>query len=382
MKVAISVHGRYHAFQLARGLHEVNCLSQVATTYPRFIARRFLPLDIKIRSAGWLEIWRRAQPRIPFIPTCDPGLHQAFGRFAARTLPSQADILVGWSSATLEAIPVARTRGTKVIIERGSTHILHQREVLEKAYGRLGLGPPPMNEEIIARELQEYEQADAIAVPARIAAQSFIKRGISSDRLIVNPYGIDLSQVGEMPDRKEGNGPVRILFVGQVGVRKGVESLLRAFTKVEGDTELHLVGPIEETFRPVLDRLITDHVIVHGPLSGSRLESVYARADIFCLPSVEEGMGLVLLEAMARGLPIVTTDVVGGADLISSSGAEGFVVPDGGTEALGQALSSLADDKDLRFKMGISARRRIEEAFTLNHYRDRAMNAYRKLLSS
>ena len=95
MKVAVAVHGRFHGFDLARGLHERGCLSQVATTYPVFAARRFLPRPIRLRTAPWLEAWRRLHGRLPFVPAPDPGVAEAFGRFAAATLPGDADLLVG-----------------------------------------------------------------------------------------------------------------------------------------------------------------------------------------------------------------------------------------------------------------------------------------------
>ena len=95
LKVSIAVHGRYHAFDLARGLYEQGHLAQLATTYPRFALRRFLPPGVHIRSAARFEIWRRLASRFSFVPRADPGVSIGFGRFAARTLPEDADLLVG-----------------------------------------------------------------------------------------------------------------------------------------------------------------------------------------------------------------------------------------------------------------------------------------------
>ena len=187
LKVSIAVHGRYHAFDLARGLYEQRCLAQLATTYPRFAARRFLPPGLRIRSAARLEIWRRLASRFPFVPRADPGVSIAFGKFAARTLPKDANLLVGWSSAIKEAIKPAQALGMKVCVERGSTHILHQERVLRDASARSGLAPPRTPAEIIDRELWEYDNADAIAVPTHYAASTFIADGIPAEKLIVNP---------------------------------------------------------------------------------------------------------------------------------------------------------------------------------------------------
>lgn len=378
MKVAIAVHGRFHAFDLARGLHRRGALSQVATTYPAFVARRWLPAPIRLRTAPWLEAWRRLYGRAPFLPAPDSGVAVAFGRFAARTLPEDADVLVGWSSATLEAIPVARSRGMRVVIERGSTHIQHQTEILAAEYACLGLGRVPTSPVLIERELREYEEADAIAVPSRLAARTFVDRGIPAAKIIVNPLGVDRGPfVGS--SAKARSGRPRILFVGEVGVRKGIVYLLDAFASLGAIAELHLVGPVEPGFETVLARYPQASVVLRGPLFGKLLERAYADADIFCLPSVEEGFGMVLGEAMVAGLPVVATNVTGASELIES-GREGILVPPADVPALRDALRALIDDSQRRAQMGAAARARLKQGFSWDDYAERALTAYRAVL--
>lgn len=378
LRVSIAVHGRYHAFDLARGLHEQGCLAQVATTYPGFVARRFLPPGLRIRSAARLEIWRRLASRFPFVPRSDPAVSIAFGKFAARTLPKDANLLIGWSSAIKEAIEPAQARGMRVCVERGSTHILHQDRVLRTASARTGLGPPDTPTEIIDRELWEYDNADAIAVPTRYAASTFIAEGVPAEKLIVNPYGVDPDAFE--PPSAPTDGPRRILFAGSVGVRKGVPDLLQAFDKMPAGTELHLAGPLE----PGMPELIAGHhrpgLIVHGPLAFARLRELYRLSNVFCLPSIEEGFAQVLLQAMASGLPVVTTDVAGGAELVTI-GENGLIVPVGNPDALAAALSDLVADTGRTWEMGRNARHRIETDFRWSHYVDRAVAAYEKLVS-
>lgn len=381
LKVAIAVHGRYHAFDLARGLFERGHLAQLATTYPGFAARRFLPPGVKLKSAARFEAWRRLASRIPFVPAADPGISIGFGRFAARTLPDDANLLVGWSSALREAIAPARARGMKICVERGSTHILHQVQVLKDAAARTGLPAPGTPSEIIERELWEYENADAIAVPTRYTASTFIAEGIDAGKLIVNPYGVD-QDAFEQPTAPPA-GPCRILFAGSVGTRKGVPDLLRAFDRMSPGAELHLAGPVD----PGLSDLLATHVarhgqsrlIVHGALPFARLRELYRSSTLFCLPSIEEGFGMVLLQAMASGLPVVTTDVTGGTELVCD-GENGIIVSAGDPEALAAALSDLTADPDRAWEMGRKARRHIEASFRWSHYIDRAVGAYEQLV--
>ncbi len=381
LKVSIAVHGRYHAFNLAGGLHEKGCLAQLATTYPGFAARRFLPPGVRIRSAARFEIWRRLASRFSFVPRADPGVSIGFGRFAARTLPEDANLLVGWSSAIREAIEPAQARGMKVGVERGSTHILHQDRVLREALARSGLAPPGTPAEIIDRELWEYDNADAIVVPTRFAASTFIAEGIAAEKLIVNPYGVDPDAFDppSEPPSESPVGPCRILFAGSVGVRKGVPDLLQAFDKMTPGTELHLAGPLEPGMAELIAGYHRPGLIVHGPLAFANLRELYRSSNVFCLPSIEEGFAQVLLQAMAPGLPIVTTDVAGGAELVSA-GENGLIVPVGDPDALAVALSDLASDPQRTWDMGRNARGRIETAFRWSHYVDRAVSAYEKLV--
>jgi len=379
LKVSIAVHGRYHAFDLARGLFEKGHLAQLATTYPGFVARRFLPPGVKLKSAARFEIWRRLASRFSFLPRPDPGVSIGFGKFAARTLPDDAQLLVGWSSAIREAIAPAHARGMKVCVERGSTHILHQARVLRDAAARSIVSPPGTPAEIIDRELWEYDNADAIAVPTRFAASTFIAEGIAAEKLIVNPYGVDPEAFEPRSAPSPAPAPCRIPFAGSVGVRKGVPDLLQAFDKMAPGTELHLAGPIEPGMSDLIARHDRPGLIVHGPLAFSRLKELYRSSTVFCLPSIEEGFAQVLLQAMASGLPVVTTDVAGGAELVLA-GENGLIVPVDDPDALADALSGLAADPDRTWEMGRAARRRIETSFRWSHYVDRAVEAYEKLV--
>ena len=134
----------------------------------------------------------------------------------------------------LEAIPVAQGRGAKVVIERGSTHILTQQRILSEAFAEWGLSFRMTQGEIIERECREYDLADRIVVPTRIAADSFIREGVSADKLIINPYGVSLEAFRPPSEPRPVRDRPVILCVGRVGVRKGLPALLQAFAPLCG----------------------------------------------------------------------------------------------------------------------------------------------------
>ena len=374
MKVSVSVHGRFHAFELAAGLHKRNTLSGLMTTYPGFAVRRLTGTDMPVHAAWWLEAKRRLMSG-SFDPVA---LAKAFGRFAAKNLPVGSNLLVGWSSATLEVIEPAQSRDIKVIIERGSSHIAHQTDVLTRAYADRGLVFSETPPAIVEREEAEYEAADSIAVPSTFAKRTFIERGISENKLIVNPYGVDL--VRFKPSKREpGTGPVKILSVGRVGIRKGIVDLITAFQPLAGKAELHLVGPVEPVMRKLLNAMPMEGVQLRGPFAADELPAIYQDADIFCLPSLEEGFPLVLLQAMASGLAVVATPETGAEDIITE-GTEGHIVNAGDSRGLGNALAALVEDAGLRPQMGLAARARVENGWGWENYVERAMVGYQTLL--
>jgi len=376
MKVCVSVHGRFHAFELARGLHQRGALSRLLTTYPGFVARGLIGADLPVRSAWWLEARRRMSRG---------GLDQVklardFACFAAARLPRDADLLVGWSGATLEAIEPAHALGMKVVIERGSTHIEHQTEVLRRAYAEHEFEFDETPAAIIERELAEYEAADAIAVPSTFCAETFVARGVDRSKLLINPYGVDLTQFASQGARTYEKAKPRVLFVGRVGIRKGAIALSRSFATFPEDVEYHFVGPVDSASSWLLNLANYEDMHFRGPVPAAELPNEYAAADIFCLPSLEEGLPLVLLQAMASGLPVVVTPECGAADILTD-GVEGFIVPSGDHKALSEAIRQLVAVPARRAEMGAAARARVEAGWSWDDYAERAVANYRKLLA-
>jgi len=260
------------------------------------------------------------------------------------------------------------------IVERGSAHIEWQRAILQSEAERTGLPTEIPDPRTVERELAEYETADYIAVPSRFVAGTFAQQGIKPDRLIINPYGVDLGRFAAQARGKNNQG-LRVIHVGQVSVRKGVHYLVPAVEKVNGAT-LTLVGAVQPGMESLVRRSCTRIV---GPVPGAELPSFYAAADVFCLMSIEEGLALVILQAMSMGLPVIATPNTGAEEVITD-GKEGFIVEAGDSETVTLRLQWLADHEDQRIEMGRRARAKVAGGFSWADYGARARVAYQSIL--
>jgi rhamnosyl/mannosyltransferase len=168
-------------------------------------------------------------------------------------------------------------------------------------------------------------------------------------------------------------GPVKILFVGQLRHYKGVDDLLRAVSQLHGDVQLLIAGdgPMRVEWEALRrDLNLAERAAFLGRVPDGDLPTLYQAADIFVLPanSRAESFGTVLLEAMASGLPCVTTEISSGNSYVVQNGATGLVVPPRSPGALAEALGRLVEDSEMRTRLGAAGRERV-----LKHFTDEAM---------
>jgi rhamnosyl/mannosyltransferase len=182
---------------------------------------------------------------------------------------------------------------------------------------------------------------------------------------------------------KKEKKPLSVLFVGRLVYYKGCEFLLRAFAQTR-DADLTIIGQgtLEKKLKKLATRLgLTDKVKFLPPLSAVRLGRVYADCDIFVLPSVEkaEAFGLVQIEAMAYGKPVINTNLPSGVPHVSLAGISGLTVPPKDVPALARALQKLIDDEKLRHKLGQGAYRLTRAKYTMQQMLARVMAVYQEL---
>jgi len=263
-------------------------------------------------------------------------------------------------------------------LERGSSHIEYQQDILVEEYGKYGLKPELPHPRIVEKELSEYVMADYISVPSIFAKESFLAKGFPERKILHVPYGVDLTQFKS--EEKEDN-VFRIIHCGAVSLRKGCHYLLQAFSELNlPNAELWFVGTVKDEIRSFVKQYADERIKFFGSQPQSRLNWFYSQADIFALLSLEEGLAMVQAQAMACGLPIICTTNTGGEDLLET-GDSGFVIPIRDLDILKEKITFFYDNPTTCKEMGIAAQNKVHDAFSWDDYGEKIIDEYRRVLS-
>ncbi len=352
--------GRFHHFHLARQLDQRGWLEAIHTGYPRFKLRDESGiLPNKIRSFPWLQT-----PFMALQGRISPLLERELSWWARETLDrrvvrrlGRANVLVALSGCGLRSGREMQMRGGQFVCDRGSSHIRFQDALIREEYRRWGLEFEGVDPRVIAKEEAEYELANRITVPSEFVRRSFLAHGVPEAKLAKIPYGARLDRFHpvDAPDPQK----FTVLFVGQVTLRKGFLYLLDAFAKVKHPhKELLVIGAVAPELRPLLKKHSLEHVTFLGRVPNTELPGHYSRAHVFAFPSIEDGFGMVMGEAMACGCPVVATKNSGAEDLFTD-GVDGYIVEVGSANAILNRLEILVQDPVLRLRLAESSLRKV-----------------------
>lgn len=221
------------------------------------------------------------------------------------------------------------------------------------------------------RDRIKYQIADLIIAPSEFVKKAVVSLGADPARVAVVPYGIDQSWLETKPEPVRG----RVLFVGNVSLLKGNHYLAEAsrlLARRGVDCEVRVVGPANR--RILGDPLFRGPNYV-GQVPRAEVRREFQAADVFVLPTLCEGFALVHLEALACGLPVITTRNCGS---VVRDGIDGIIVEIRSAEAIANAVQRIVSDRNLRNAMSRNARERAA-SFTLKQYEERLVAALAKL---
>ncbi len=309
------------------------------------------------------------------VPRADPFLSRQvvrdFDRWSVRQLgnPNVVSALSGFATSALER---SAALGIATCCDRGSWHILEQRKVLDAESARTGAPREYFDPYMVDRELREYELVDRIVVPSEPARLSFLRRGVDPSKVVKVPYGVDVRAFTPPSARRH---PGAIVSVATVGLTKGQRYLVEAFRSLHSSSaSLTLVGPMDPGWDVRLD-LARGDVRLTGAVPRARVVEELQHASIFVLASLQEGLALVISQAMACGLPVIATEATGVRELVDD-GVEGFVVPAGDAQAIAESLAVLLDHPERAVEMGRAGRARVESLGGWDEYGSRLLQVF------
>jgi glycosyltransferase involved in cell wall biosynthesis len=374
MKVTQICIGRFHHFHTARELEKRGLLEAIYTGYPRFQLKdeHGIPPE-KIKTFPWFQTPYMAKAKLPFrLPERIVGdwailAHETLDRHVSRQVKTPG-VIFALSGSGLHSGRKMQKIGGKFICDRGSTHIRFQNEILHEEYQRWGIAWKGIDPRSIDKEEAEYEIADRITVPSEFVRRSFVAKGVPPERLVKVPYGARLSRFG--PGAPPSTNSFVVLFVGNVSLQKGFLDLLEAFQRFKHPhKELRVIGAMSADVATLLRSRRLEKVSFLGNVSNVELPQHYREASVFVLPSIQDGFGMVMGEALACGCPVIASSNTGAEDLFTD-GEEGFIVSARSVESLTDRLQLLADDATLRNQMGVNAVKRVAEIGGWNQYGD------------
>jgi glycosyltransferase involved in cell wall biosynthesis len=306
---------------------------------------------------------------------------EAFGRRVVKDLDANASTLAfslqpsafppiffGYDTGFLEPAKWIKERGGKTIVcqmdpSRYEIDLVKAEEKRWPSWARRSVEVP---ESYFRRREEEWVVADLVMVNSEWTKAALIRQGVAADKIIIVPLAYEVPPVESQKSKVESSPrpssfvprhPLRVLFLGQVILRKGIQYLSEAAKLLEKEPiHFDVVGSIG-----ISDSVVASapsNMTFHGPVSRDRTEEFYRSADLFVLPTLSDGFALTQLEAMAHGLPVITTPNCGE---VVTDGIDGLIVPASDSNALAEAFQLILQDPVKLEAMSEATRAKLEQ---------------------
>jgi glycosyltransferase involved in cell wall biosynthesis len=392
MKIVISSGGKFHSFDLVKSLiksYEVTFFS----SYPEYYLKKFInnKNNFTYHAIILKEILQRVFLKILrnffFKFSIDHYVNRIYEFLVIKKIKKIKNIkvFIGWSGFSYNTFKNLEYFTIKVL-ERGSTHIIHQNRIIKDLYSSLGLKNTPISLKIIEKELKEYNLADYIITSSTFSKKTFINNNISENKIFHIPYGCDINHFYPKKNSfKKKNKNFKILFVGEVSFRKGAHILLKSYRelfKKNKNIQLSIVGNVNNIFKNYINlnkhQFEFENVNFVKSQNYFDLPNFYNQSDIFVLPSFEEGLAIVNLQALSCNTPIISTPNSGCEDLIENN-KHGIVIEPNNIDNLTRELQKCIDNPKilLNFIENINMKRNF---YSIDRYSNEINNFYKGIV--
>jgi glycosyltransferase involved in cell wall biosynthesis len=393
IKKAVTCHsGNRDSYELSLALCENNLLDKLITDFyapdytRKFIDKRF---NSNLSSNQVISLWSNfilnKLLRTPYILT-----DKRLSIFAAnRALKNNSNLFLS-SYTAYEAFSLIKNNGAdiKCLLFQLHPHPQSIRNIFQEEIKLVPIAKDSLlgelemskNEQVQIRLVNESNLADKCVVASSFTKETLIENGIPESKITVVPYGVDTLKFPEKYIYNHINGQLNIIFVGQMIQRKGLYYLLEAVKLLNNkNVTLTIVGRGSIDYRLIDSYKNYANILIKYNLSHSQLVSELHTSDVMILPSLVEGFGQVILEAMSTGLPVICTPNTAGRDLFIS-GIEGIVVPIRNIHELANKIDWCCNNKKELEIMGREAAKTARK-FTWEKFRAGISNFYKNELS-
>lgn len=404
-RIVLAHSGRQHSSQTALALQEAGALDRYLTSFwfspeapnwrwmrglpgpwgrrlARALGKRSCPsVDWhRVETWPWAEAAARAMHGVGLVGAEEARfrIDRAFDEWAARRVRSLGpDGFIGYEMSSLSSFRACRERGIPRVLDVAAEHWRFQRAKFDEEARRgtpIWGGSEGLLRRVETTKEGELEMADVVLAPSTYARQTLVDGGVAEEKIRVVPYGADLARFAPA-DAKDRAGRFTAIYVGAVGPRKGLHYLVRAWKALRlKDAELVVVGHGDLSYLGPDAALVTHR----RWLPHDELAPLYRRASVFVLPSLMDSFGMVVIEAMASGTPVIVSENTGAKDAVRE-GVDGFVVPVRDVDALTERIRYLRDRPAEVERMGRNARTQAER-YSWEHYRARIRAVAREVL--
>ncbi|MFH1895948.1 MAG: glycosyltransferase family 4 protein [bacterium] len=378
-----------HAGEAVKQLFRAGVLEKVICAGVKKGDSSYAPMMVNLGAVPVEAPWRLPAHRY-FYPNWlkDTFFDLGTSVFAFRYTNTKPDFFHTWNGHGFYSMRKAKKLGLRTVVERNSLYPLEQEAVLEKEFKKLGLVYKPTHPLSLKRNLAELGEADYVTTPSRLVYDSLLLAGLPKEKLWQpNALGVDFEKfkvqspnAKKISKSKSQDEELNFVFVGGDPIRKGLYYLLKAWEQitksqqlVASSQRLFLLGLPPRTFdsRPFLQFKGLAGVEDVGWANSSEY---YQKSHVFVLPSIEDGWGLVVGEAMAAGLPVIVSEGAGAADMVTPG--SGFRVPAGDWQALHEKMHYFVSDPRKAFDMGKAAQKAIRE-FSWERYGEQLLRNYK-----
>ena len=266
-------------------------------------------------------------------------------------LDPDLDHYFGFNTNCLETLELLRKRRIWTVVDQVDPGVIEEEMVLEEAERWPGWSKSPgrVPRSYWDRLKAEWDLADLVLVNSHWSAEALTRQGVPWEKIATVPLAIDVAK-DQVIEPIDPAGKLKVLWLGSLILRKGIQYLAEAARRLEHQNiEFLLAGPVGISDSAV--RSFPANMKILGRVTRDQLGAIYRQAHVFVLPTISDGFAVTQLEAMAHGLPVITTPNCG---KVVTDGVDGFIVPARDSQALADALAKLNDDRALLRRMSMN----------------------------